>query len=121
MKLDVNSEVPIFQQVAEIISNEILNKHINEGEQVPSTNEIADFYQINPATARKGLNLLVEDEILIKKRGIGMFVKEGASQKILMQRKNEFYQGFLKPLLEEANRLGISLEEVKQLIDKQGE
>ncbi|WP_397539147.1 GntR family transcriptional regulator [Rummeliibacillus pycnus] len=121
MKLDVNSEVPIFQQVAEIISNEILNKHIHEGEQVPSTNEIADFYQINPATARKGLNLLVEDEILIKKRGIGMFVKEGASQKILMQRKNEFYQGFLKPLLEEANRLGISLEEVKQLIDKQGE
>ncbi|HWI46782.1 MAG TPA: GntR family transcriptional regulator, partial [Rummeliibacillus sp.] len=72
-------------------------------------------------TARKGLNLLVEDEILIKKRGIGMFVKEGASQKILMQRKNEFYEGFLKPLLEEANRLGISLEEVKQLIDKQGE
>ncbi|MFE6169867.1 GntR family transcriptional regulator [Viridibacillus arvi] len=121
MKLDVNSEVPIFQQVAEIISNEILNNNILEGEQVPSTNEIADFYQINPATARKGLNILVEDEILYKRRGIGMFVKEGATSKILQQRKNEFTHVFLKPLLEEASRLGISVDEVKKLIDNQGE
>lgn len=121
MKLDVNSEVPIFQQVSEIISNEILNNNILEGQQVPSTNEIAEFYQINPATARKGLNLLVEDEILYKRRGIGMFVKEGATGRILQQRKNEFTDVFLKPLLEEANRLGISIDEVKKLIDNQGE
>lgn len=121
MKLDLNSEVPIFQQVSEIISNEILNGHIQEGDKVPSTNEIAEFYQINPATARKGINLLVEDGILYKKRGLGMFVNEGASQKILMQRKNQFCHNFLKPLLEEAERLGISIDELKKLIDKQGE
>lgn len=110
--LDLNSEKSIYIQIAEIIENEIIMDNLLENEQAPSTNQFAKIYNINPATARKGLNLLVEDEILYKKRGIGMFVALGAKKKILKKRQEIFYQEVLPNIIEEADRLEISLDEI---------
>jgi GntR family transcriptional regulator len=110
--LDLSSEKSIYIQVAEIIENEILLGNINEGDQAPSTNQFAKIYNINPATARKGLNLLVDEGILYKKRGIGMFVADGAYQKIIKKRQTIFYKEVLPEIIQEADRLEITLEEI---------
>lgn len=107
---------PIFVQIAEQIENDILDGAIDEETQVPSTNEFAAFYRINPATAGKGVNRLVEDGILYKKRGIGMFVATGARQRLVGKRTDQFRDRFVAPLLVEAAKLGIEPEQVAQMI-----
>lgn len=107
---------PIFLQIAEQIENDILGGSIAEESMVPSTNEFAAFYRINPATAGKGVNQLVDDGILYKKRGIGMFVAPGARQRIIDQRTSEFTANYLTPLLSEAAKLGMTPEQVADLI-----
>ncbi|WP_333810972.1 GntR family transcriptional regulator [Timonella senegalensis] len=110
---------PIFQQVADTICNDIISGVTPEGDQVPSTNEIAVFYRINPATAGKGLNLLVDRGILYKKRGIGMFVAEGARKQLLMEREDVFTHTQIKTFVSEAKSLGLDLETVRRLIEKE--
>ena len=107
---------PIFLQIAERIENDILSGALAEETQVPSTNEFAAFFRINPATAGKGVNLLVEAEILYKKRGIGMFVSDGAKAKIMAQRRERFQSDFVRPLLAEAVKLQISRTQLVELI-----
>jgi len=118
MESNLKDDKPIFQQIAEKVESGILDGSIKEGDRVPSTNEFAKYYQINPATAAKGINQLVDQEILYKKRGIGMFVAEGAREIILAQRKERFYSEFIVPLKNEAEKLGISLEELKRLVER---
>ena len=65
-----------------MIENDILRDVLLEDERVPSTNELAKLYAINPSTAAKGINILVDAGILYKKRGIGMFVSDGAKEVI---------------------------------------
>lgn len=107
---------PIFVQIAEQIENDIIEGVILEESQVPSTNEFASFYRINPATAGKGVNRLVEDGILYKKRGIGMFVASGARQRLMNTRTDEFRERYLRPLLDEAAKLGIAPAQVAEMI-----
>ena len=116
--LDLNSNKSIYVQIAEMIENEIILGNLKEEEQAPSTNQFAKIYNINPATAGKGLNLLVEEEILYKKRGIGMFVLEGARKKIINKRQSIFYKEVLPQIIEEADRLEISLDEIIDQIKK---
>lgn len=111
---------PIFVQVAEQIENDIIADLMVEESQVPSTNELAAFYRINPATALKGVNLLVDDEILYKKRGIGMFVSTGAKRRLVAKRRDGFAAEFLRPLLAEATKLGISATDLTTMIEKEG-
>jgi GntR family transcriptional regulator len=111
---------PIFLQIAEAIENDILAGTLTEETQVPSTNEFAAFYRINPATAGKGVNLLVDDGVLYKKRGIGMFVAEGAREALATKRRNQFETEYVKPLVAEAAKLGITQKELAQMIDKEG-
>ena len=99
-----------------MIETDILRGILQEEEQVPSTNELARLYTINPATAAKGVNLLVDNGILYKKRGIGMFVAKGAREKILAKRKEAFAEVHIAPLLSEAKSLGITREELIQMI-----
>ena len=106
----------IYLQVSEMIETDILRGILLEEERVPSTNELAKLYTINPATAAKGINLLVDEGILYKKRGIGMFVAEGAKEHIIEKRKDAFYENYVKGLLEEARSLGISSEELVDMI-----
>ena len=110
---------PIFQQIAERVENDILSGALLEEGQVPSTNEFAMFYRINPATAGKGVNLLVEQGILYKRRGIGMFVASGARERITARRREQFVLEFIAPMLTEAASLGIPPHQLTQLIDTQ--
>lgn len=112
----LNQEKSIYLQISEMIENDILRDILLEGEKVPSTNELAKFFKINPATAAKGVNLLVDEGILYKKRGIGMFVTDGAKENIKSKRKNSFYENYVKSLLIEAASLGISDEELIEMI-----
>jgi len=107
---------PIFQQIAEQIENDIISGALPEETQVPSTNEFAAFHRINPATAGKGVNLLVDAGILYKKRGIGMFVAEGARARLVATRRDQFREQFVAPLLAEASKLGISSADVAAMI-----
>jgi GntR family transcriptional regulator len=107
---------PLFTQIADRLAAEIADGGLAEGERVPSTNELAAFYRINPATAAKGINLLADDGLLEKRRGIGMFVAEGARQRLLGQRREQFAERYLRPLLTEATRLGIDAGELIELI-----
>ncbi len=113
----LNQEKSIYLQIKEMIENDILRDILLENERVPSTNELAKFYSINPATAAKGINLLVNEEILQKKRGIGMFVAEGAKEKIMEKRKRNFYDDYVRSLLAEAGSLGITKRELIEMIE----
>jgi DNA-binding transcriptional regulator YhcF (GntR family) len=108
---------PIFVQIAEEIENSIIDGSLPEESQVPSTNELAAFHRINPATAAKGVNQLVDDGVLYKRRGIGMFVSPGAQAKLRHRRREQFADQYLRPLLAEARKLGLSPHEVKDMID----
>ncbi len=117
----LTQEKSIYLQIAEMIETDILRDILLEEERVPSTNELAKLYAINPATAAKGVNILVDEGVLHKKRGIGMFVSAGAKEAILSRRKNEFYDNYVKKLLEEAASIGLGKEEVIQLIQSGNE
>ncbi|GAB6898473.1 GntR family transcriptional regulator [Kineosporia succinea] len=111
---------PIFVQIAEQLENAIIDGSLAEGAQAPSTTELAAFHRINPATAAKGMNQLVVDGILHKRRGIGMFVSEGARGVLTERRRNAFAEQFVVPLVTEARKLGLDAEELKNMIDKSG-
>ena len=113
----LTQEKSIYIQIKEMIENDILRNVFLEEERVPSTNELAKIFAINPATAAKGINLLVDEDILYKKRGIGMFVQKGAKQKIMEKRKQNFYNDNVKSLMAEAESLGISKEELIAMIE----
>jgi GntR family transcriptional regulator len=109
---------PIFLQIAEQIENSIIDGALPEESQVPSTNELAAFHRINPATAAKGVNQLVDDGVLYKKRGIGMFVSPGAQAKLRQRRRDQFTEQYLRPLLAEAAKLGIRPSELQAMIER---
>lgn len=108
---------PIFLQIAEQIENDIISGALPEESQVPSTNEFAAFHRINPATAGKGVNLLVDRGVLQKRRGIGMFVAPGARALIVADRRDRFRDQYIAPLIAEASQLGISSEQLRAMID----
>ena len=114
----LNQEKSIYLQISEVIENDILRDILIEEEKVPSTNELAKFFKINPATAAKGINLLAGEGILYKKRGIGMFVSQGAKEAVKKKRKEAFYENYIKTLLAEAKSLGIREEELIEMIRK---
>ena len=118
MKIDFEDERPIFLQIAEGIEDGILVGAYPEEEQVPSTTEISMTYKINPATALKGVNRLVEEGILYKRRGLGMFVARGAMQKVRAKRKAAFSAQYVAPLTREARRLGLTKGETVELIER---
>ena len=112
----LNQEKSIYLQIKEMIEQDILRDILLEEERVPSTNELAKLYAINPATAAKGVNLLVDEGILYKKRGIGMFVAAGAKEAIRKKRREHFFEDYVKAMLAEAANLGISKEELIEMI-----
>ena len=107
---------PLFVQVAERLADEIADGGLAEGEQVPSTNELAAYYRINPATAAKGIAMLTDDGLVEKRRGIGMFVAADARNRLLAERRKRFAERYVEPLVAEAGRLGINADELVGLI-----
>ena len=118
MNLDFNSEKPIFVQGADGLEDAFLTGAFEEGSQIPSITEISVTLKINPATALKGINILTENGIVYKKRGVGMFVAEGAKKKLTEKRRNLFFENYVKELLAEAKRLGVTKEEIIMMLDK---
>ncbi len=112
------NDKPIFVQIREIIEDQILNDQLKENNQAPSTNQLVNFYKVNHLTVAKGVNQLVEEGILYKKRGVGMFVNEGAKEKLVQKRKETFVDDYIKGMIAEAHKLCISEEELIQLIKK---
>lgn len=117
MRINIDSQIPIFIQLAEIVEDNILNGIYDEETQIPSTTEVAVALKVNPATINRGVNLLVERGIVYKKRGVGMFVCNGAREKVRARRRKAFLFDFLQPLLEEARNLGISKSEVIAMLN----
>ena len=107
---------PLFVQIAEQLADDIVDGVLAVGARVPSTNELAAFYRINPATAAKGINMLVDEAVLEKRRGIGMFVASGAREQLRAGRRKRFAEQYLDPMLAEAKRLGIDTDTLLSLI-----
>lgn len=117
MNFDESNHLPLFEQVAEQIEAAILSGAFPELSQIPSTTEISKQFQINPATVLKGMNLLVDKQIIEKKRGIGVFVKQGAKQIIQEEKRTYFFTQEISQLVVEAKRLDISLAELIEQIE----
>jgi GntR family transcriptional regulator len=107
---------PLFVQIAERLDAEIADGGLAEGERVPSTNELAAYHRINPATAAKGINVLAAEGLLEKRRGVGMFVAAGARRRLLDLRRAEFAERYVQSLVAEARRLGIGTDELVVII-----
>ncbi|MGW9113474.1 GntR family transcriptional regulator [Microbacterium sp. NPDC055683] len=107
---------PLFVQIAEQVEDSIVDGSLAEEAQAPSTNELAAFYRINPATAAKGVNMLVDKGVLYKRRGIGMFVAAGAQELLRAERRSAFADRYVQPLLAEARKLGLEPDDVADLI-----
>ena len=118
MNIDFESDKPIFVQIAEWLEDAILSNAFEEESQIPSITEISVMCKINPATALKGINMLVDNEIVYKKRGLGMFGKEGAVKKLVKERKNKFYESYIAVLLDEAKKLNLNKEDIMEMIER---
>ena len=116
MNPQLNDGRSIYLQICDMIETDIVRGILEEEDRVPSTNELARRYTINPATAAKGVNILVDEGILYKKRGIGMFVSAGAVKQIVAQRKSNFYKQYVVGLAAEANVLNITKDELLKMV-----
>lgn len=118
MSKPFDQDKPIYIQVREKIEDQIINNQLKKGEQAPSTNQLVNFYKINHATVSKGINQLVDEGILYKKRGIGMFVAEEAREKLIGQRKESFIEDYVVKLVHEAEKLDITETEIIQFVKR---
>ncbi len=118
MNLFLNDNEMIYVQIAKMIEDDILKGIYLADEQIPSTNEMSKILHINPATAAKGINKLVDENILYKKRGIGMFVSQNSKDIISQKRKDAFCKTYISDMLKEAKTLNISVQEIIDMIDK---
>jgi len=110
---------PLFLQIKERIEDQIINGSLATDEQVPSTTQIVQFYKINHITVSKGVNLLVDEGILYKRRGVGMFVNKGAKKMLTEKRRENFLTGYLMPMLAEARKLGIDFRTLIEMMEKE--
>lgn len=117
----VGDSEPLFVQIAKLVEDLIVDGTLKSGERAPSTNELAAFHNINPATARKGLGLLVDAHVLEKRRGLGMFVTPDARERILTTRREAFPGTFVAPLVDEAVRVGLSRDDLIDLVHRVAE
>ncbi len=116
--IDLDDTKPIYLQIAEWLENEIIAGRFKENDKVYSQYQLAELFNINPATAAKGLNVLADEQVVYKKRGLGMFVQEGAREAIMNKRKNETLSGLIQELVLEAKRLNVKNPELFDMIKK---
>lgn len=112
-----NEDRPIYLQLKEYLETEILEGRLGDDEQVPSTNELASFFGINPITAMKGVNMLTDEGLLYKKRGVGMFVSPGARKTIQKAYRTVLNEENILPLIKKAQSLEMTKKELTDAID----
>ncbi len=118
MVFTFTDDKPLYVQIAQHLEDAIFTGVYAEETQIPSTTELSVSLQMNPATVLKGMNILVAENIIYKKRGLGMFVSTGATEKIKEKRQQNFFENFVTPLVLEAKKLELSEEEIKKLIER---
>lgn len=121
MRPTLNESEPIFQQIANQIIDDIIDERLLEEDQIPSENEISSFYGINRATVRNGLQILLDMDLIYKKRGIGMFVKVNAKNRLLSEKNARYVDSFIRPMLREGKRLGLKHTAIIELINKEAD
>nr|UWI50823.1 GntR family transcriptional regulator [Clostridioides difficile] len=112
----MNEDKPVYQQIMTIIEDMILNDTYLPDSIVISTTQISKIYSVNPTTAVKAVSMLVEKEVLYKKRGIGMAVTSNAKEIILAERQNLFFNHQLEEFISSAEKIGISRKRLSELI-----
>lgn len=118
MNIDPAKDVPLFVQIAEGIEEDIFTGMFAEQDRIPSTNELSALLGINPHTVLKGMNILVDEGIIYKRRGMGMYVQTGAAEKVRAKRQSAFDECFVQALVAEAKKLGLTKQQVIDLIEK---
>lgn len=113
-----SDDKPLYIQIAEQLEDAIFTGAYTEETQIPSTTDLSVSLQINPATVLKGMNILVAENIIYKKRGLGMYVSTGATERIRKKRQENFYENFISPLVSEAQKLGLNKDEINALIER---
>lgn len=121
LKGTLNDQSLIYRQIAQLLEDGILRGEYPADTQVPSTNELARAFNINPATAAKGINRLVDEGLLYKRRGIGMFVAPGAAEELRKRRREDFARTQVKAFVREAKRLGLTQQELYSLVQAQAQ
>ncbi len=116
MKLNTDGTKPLYVQISQWLETEILSGNIQKDEKIYSQYQLAEMFNINPATAAKGLNILADEGILYKRRGLGMFVSPRAKEKILKKRKNDTLRQLVWELVTESEHLGVEEEELFKMI-----
>ncbi|WP_344174650.1 GntR family transcriptional regulator [Pilimelia columellifera] len=112
---------PIYRQIAEQIKTDVLRGVLGADEQIMSTNQYATYYRINPATAAKAFQQLVDEGMLYKRRGIGMFVSATAQQMLRAQRRERFFADVVQPMVAEAHAIGIPVVDIVEHIQQSAE
>lgn len=118
MELNFDGDKPIYLQIADAIRDAVFTGAFEEESQIPSTTELSAALRINPATVLKGMNVLVDENIIYKKRGLGMFVCEGALERIRDKRAAQFFADYIEGLVDEAVKLGLTKEDVIRQIER---
>lgn len=118
MYVNPDLDKPIFIQIAEQLEDSIFTGTFPEETKIPSTNEISVLLNINPHTVLKGMNLLVDEEVIYKRRGLGMYVREGAVELIRRKRQGQFFSQYVASMVREAVKLEMSKEELMRLIER---
>ncbi|HEU5417544.1 MAG TPA: GntR family transcriptional regulator [Streptosporangiaceae bacterium] len=114
-----NESGPIFAQIADQLANQIADGGLGEGERIPSTNDLAAFHRVNPATAAHALSVLVDDGLAEKRRGVGMFVAAGARERLVSVRRRQFAERYVRPMVTEGARLGLGLDDLTGLVHEE--
>ena len=109
---------PIYRQIADQVKAEVVSGTLDGDQQVMSTNQYAAFYRINPATVAKAFQQLVDEQVLYKKRGIGMFVSPSARDALRARRRETFFSDVVDPMVAEAKAVGVPLAEVMARIER---
>lgn len=118
MAQSLENEIPLFLQIKQKIEDMIVSGNLKAGDQIPSSTQMVKFYQVNHLTVLKGINLLVDEQILFKKRGVGMFVVEDACEKLHQRRRSLFVKDYVQPMLREARHLKIEQNELITIIEQ---
>ena len=118
MSSNLNESLPIYIRIVEGIKDAILNGELKEDSRIPSTTYLSTTYKINIATVNKAINILVDEDLVYKKRGIGMFVKAGAKEKLIAKRRETFKDYYIKTTMIEAKRLGLTDEDIQKMVQE---
>ena len=119
MKETLNSGLPLSQQISQNIEDMIVDGTLAPGDQIPSSTQMVKFYRVNHITVLKGVNMLADEGLIFKKRGVGMFVSDHAREILVNRRRKMLSEHYIAPLVREAEKLGISMHELIGMIKEE--